>query len=98
MRTRSRAVRLVPARTFLGSLRLLFDLPQPLDQLVLLSLYPLLLLLGVLALLLLVLQLRSGGTEANAQLTSGSGGGGALNTVFLLEFKAFMRLYLSVRS
>lgn len=47
------------SRTFLSSLCLLLDLPQPLHQLVLLSLYPLLLFLRVLALLLLVLQLRS---------------------------------------
>lgn len=51
------------SRTFLSSLGLLFDLPQPLYQLVLLSLYPLLLLLGKLTHLLLVLQLCSGTTE-----------------------------------
>lgn len=51
--------------TFLGLLCLLFNLPQPLDQLVLLSLYPLLVLLGLLALLLLVLQLCSGRAGVN---------------------------------
>lgn len=55
--------------TFLSSLRLPFDLPQPLDQLVLLSLYPLLLPLRMLALLLLVLQLRSAETTQKSHQT-----------------------------
>lgn len=45
-------------RTFLCSLRLLLDLPQPLHQLILLSLYSLLFFLSVLSPFLLVLQLR----------------------------------------
>lgn len=60
--SREPAVNTAPAATgrtdtFLGLLRLLLDLPQPLDQLVLLSLYSVLLLLRMFPLLLLILQL-----------------------------------------
>ena len=49
--------------TFLCLQGLLLDLSQPLDQLVLLSLYPVLLLLRVLSFLLLVLQLGPEGSR-----------------------------------
>jgi len=56
---------IVCSRTFLSSMRLLFDLPQPLDQLVFLTLYSLLLFLRKLPFFLLVLQLCSIKTAEN---------------------------------